>query len=457
MTNYKARHGAPSTLAKFAARGGVVAAAAAIAASGAGAFGTPADAATTPLQVSFGTQVAGDGSSAGFNPSGDPVLTLGSGASTTGAYMTLTNAPSDVPSPSSEPTFTTNNYTAGSPRYYITLSNGKSLVGYPSQQTDGVDSNGMSWGVGNGAPYTDWAAALNSAGVDSSTTVTGVQIIADGDQASGTTDTLTNVTYDGMTVGGGTVSLPSLANQHATEGTGFSVADPATTTSSDPALAYTASGLPGGLSIDPSTGTISGTPAASGQFAVTVHAKDVYGDGSAYQHFVLDIHPAAPAVTYTVTGNGTAGQVKNVHSGKFLNVASGSYATGNKLIQWDNSGKSHEKFQVFTVTGSDGSKTGFLEAEGPGGNYLVTASGEGELTLGAQAPTLSGATSAAFATSLQKGGSNAGADMLKSGSYYTFPNDSGYVMDVSGQSTANGAKVIAYKKNNGTNQQWSLP
>ena len=31
------------------------------------------------------------------------------------------------------------------------------------------------------------------------------------------------------------------------------------------------------------------------------------------------------------------------------------------------------------------------------------------------------------------------------------------VMDDSGSSTANGAKIISYVQNNGSNQQWSMP
>jgi hypothetical protein len=61
----------------------------------------------------------------------------------------------------------------------------------------------------------------------------------------------------------------------------------------------------------------------------------------------------------------------------------------------------------------------------------------------------------------------ADTDMLKSGSYYTFPEAPGsslspagtrlMVMDDSGSSTANGAKIISGVQNDGSNQQWSMP
>ncbi|WP_019990668.1 putative Ig domain-containing protein [Rudanella lutea] len=94
-------------------------------------------------------------------------------------------------------------------------------------------------------------------------------------------------------VGGG---IPS--PQSATVGIGFS-----TTTAgafSDPdggTLTYTAAGLPNGLSINPTTGVISGTPTVSGTFNVTVTANDGQG-GSVSSPFQLNVAPnGAPSVT----------------------------------------------------------------------------------------------------------------------------------------------------------------
>ena len=121
--SYRPRHASMSVSAKAATRGAAVVGAAAVV--GVIGIGAPAGAATAPLSVTFGTQVQNDGSSAAWSPAGNPVLTLGSDAATTGAYITFNNAPAEVPT--TGPTFTTDNYAAGSPRWVITLSNGNTL------------------------------------------------------------------------------------------------------------------------------------------------------------------------------------------------------------------------------------------------------------------------------------------------------------------------------------------
>jgi subtilase family serine protease len=74
--------------------------------------------------------------------------------------------------------------------------------------------------------------------------------------------------------GGNTVTVTNPGNQTGTVGTAVSLQIHATDSASGQTLTYSATGLPTGLSINSSTGLISGTPSAAGTFSVTVTAKD---------------------------------------------------------------------------------------------------------------------------------------------------------------------------------------
>lgn len=68
---------------------------------------------------------------------------------------------------------------------------------------------------------------------------------------------------------------------------------------------YSASGLPAGLSINTSSGLISGTPTATGTFNVMLSATNAAGSGN--QTLVLTVALVAPVVTSAATANGTSG------------------------------------------------------------------------------------------------------------------------------------------------------
>ncbi len=76
------------------------------------------------------------------------------------------------------------------------------------------------------------------------------------------------------------VTVTSPGDQHDPSGSAIApVTTGATDSSPTAVLTYSATGLPSGLTIDPSNGTISGTPASGGTSSVTVEATD--GSGSA--------------------------------------------------------------------------------------------------------------------------------------------------------------------------------
>jgi Putative Ig domain len=74
--------------------------------------------------------------------------------------------------------------------------------------------------------------------------------------------------------GGNTVTVTNPGNQTSTVGTSVSVQIHATDSASGQTLTYSATGLPPGVSVNGSTGLISGTPTTAGTYTTTVTAKD---------------------------------------------------------------------------------------------------------------------------------------------------------------------------------------
>ncbi len=80
--------------------------------------------------------------------------------------------------------------------------------------------------------------------------------------------------FTGGSTGGNTVTVTNPGDQTSTVGTAVSLQVHASDSASGQTLTYSATGLPAGLSINSSSGLISGTPTAAGTSSVTVTAKD---------------------------------------------------------------------------------------------------------------------------------------------------------------------------------------
>jgi len=71
------------------------------------------------------------------------------------------------------------------------------------------------------------------------------------------------------------------------------------------ATSYGASGLPTGLSVNPSTGLISGTPSSAGTTSVILSASNIAGTGTANLTITVDL--GVPVITSALNASGTAG------------------------------------------------------------------------------------------------------------------------------------------------------
>ena len=105
---------------------------------------------------------------------------------------------------------------------------------------------------------------------------------------------------------GDTVAVTNPGSQASTAGTAASLQVWAAASAPGQALAYSAAGLPAGLSINPATGLISGTPSTVGTGVVTVTATDGTGASNSAA-FTWSISPALCTVTYTTTGQWPGG------------------------------------------------------------------------------------------------------------------------------------------------------
>jgi DNA/RNA endonuclease G (NUC1) len=73
---------------------------------------------------------------------------------------------------------------------------------------------------------------------------------------------------------------------------------------SESPTSYAASGLPEGLSINTSTGVISGTPTTTGDYTVGLTATNAAGDGTATLTISVQANPNAPAITSDLIASG---------------------------------------------------------------------------------------------------------------------------------------------------------
>jgi hypothetical protein len=144
----------------------------------------------------------GGGSAAWVTVHGNAHSAVELSAPNSGAYAGIELKHVSATAPADAPSFTTDAYAAGSPRWVIDFAGGAHLFGYPSQFDSQWEVAGCNSVAANN--YTDYATALadlqDGTQADGSSTcggsVTAVDVVADG-SGGPETDDITSLVYDG--------------------------------------------------------------------------------------------------------------------------------------------------------------------------------------------------------------------------------------------------------------------
>jgi hypothetical protein len=149
----------------------------------------------------------------------------------------------------------------------------------------------------------------------------------DGPTGLGTPNGVT--AFSGVSSGGNTVTVTNPGNQTSTVGTAVSLQIKASDSASGQTLAYSATGLPAGLSINASTGVISGTPTTASTSTVTVTAQDTTG-ASGSTSFTWTVNPV---------GGGCSSTGNKVTNGGF-EAGTSPWTTTSGVVSANGSGES---------------------------------------------------------------------------------------------------------------------
>ncbi|HJY58326.1 MAG TPA: discoidin domain-containing protein, partial [Streptosporangiaceae bacterium] len=197
--------------------------------------------------------------------------------------------------------------------------------------------------------------------------------------------------------GSNTVTVTNPGNQTSTVGSAAGLQVQASDSASGQTLSYSATGLPAGLSINSSTGLISGTPTTAGTSSATVTAKDGTGaSGSASFSWTVNSSGSCgttnialhqPTTASSIQGpswpasNATDGNLSTRWSSAFsdpqwLEVDLGStQSICQVVIHWETAYA--KAFQIQTSTDNSTWTTIYSTTTGTGGTQTLNITGSG--------------------------------------------------------------------------------
>jgi len=209
-----------------------------------------------------------------------------------------------------------------------------------------------------------------------------------------------------VTKSSSSVTAPVISSSLAQSGT-VGIAFSYQITASGSPTSFGATGLPGGLGINTSTGAITGTPTSAGTSNVTISATNVTGTGSATLVITVNSSASAPVISSSLAQSGTVGVAFNYQitasssptsfgatglpNGLSVNTTTGAITgaptaagTSNVLISATNGSGTGTDTLVITVSPSGGGGSNLLSEDfaslTTGGDTATTGTGSPDTT-----------------------------------------------------------------------------